>query len=349
MGINLRACCGRTGYGVVGLNIFKELYKREPLILWNIGQPQAYSIQDNANIAESIQKQDTPEPYWPSLTIWHEFDQYLQPFADKKTALVFFEKNVLPKRTINHLKLLDIVYTASDWSTQILQNHGIKSETIPMGVDTNIFRPAPTTIRPAYRFFTVGKIEKRKGHFILHEMFNKAFTQNDNVELIINWQNPFMTPEEHQQMEKMYKDTPLGNKISFVYTQTQEQLAKMISNCDCGLFPTAAEGFGLNILEAIACNKPVITTNYSAMPDYCTSDGCFRISPDGMTKAYDGRWFHGEAEWADLGPLYQEAFIDRMRKCYYNNLSVNNNYQDVLKKYNWSNCVDQILLSLQSL
>jgi glycosyltransferase involved in cell wall biosynthesis len=49
---------------------------------------------------------------------------------------------------------------------------------------------------------------------------------------------------------------------------------------DVALQATSAEGFGLPILEAQACGTPVITTNYSSMPELTRHGLC--VSPSAM-------------------------------------------------------------------
>ena len=45
------------------------------------------------------------------------------------------------------------------------------------------------------------------------------------------------------------------------------------------VFPSRYEGFGLPVLEAMACGTPVITTNCSSLPELVGSDA-FQIDPD---------------------------------------------------------------------
>lgn len=342
--MNIRAPIGRTGYGVAGLNIYKEFARRHPkTIYWPIGQP-APETQDDADlIQQGLNNQNTLQPHEPSLTVWHEFDLGIHPLCSKTSALVFFEKDQLVPRAVNHLEHVNQLFVASKWARDLLyQKYNILSTVVPMGVDLDVFSAHPPQAHGPYCFFSIGKIEVRKGHHKLAEWFNKAFTPNDDVRLIINWHNPFMSPEEHKEWEKKYKNTPMGDKILFVNTKTQEEVANLIAQCHCGVFPTASEGFGLNILEAIAMNKPVITTNYSAMPDYCTAQNCFLCEPDGLEQAYDGKWFLGDANWAKRGKKYEEELIHYMRHAYNSRLIDNPGVLNVLETYNWDNAYQTI-------
>ena len=47
----------------------------------------------------------------------------------------------------------------------------------------------------------------------------------------------------------------------------KHSLVKWYNSCDIFLFPTRLEGFGLCVAEAMACGKPIVTTNCSSLPE----------------------------------------------------------------------------------
>lgn len=51
-----------------------------------------------------------------------------------------------------------------------------------------------------------------------------------------------------------------------------EDLVQAYNLCDILLFPSRLEGFGLCVAEAMACGKPVITTNTSSLPELVEPD-----------------------------------------------------------------------------
>jgi glycosyltransferase involved in cell wall biosynthesis len=48
---------------------------------------------------------------------------------------------------------------------------------------------------------------------------------------------------------------------------TEIELIRVYNACDIFLFPTRLEGFGLSVAEAMACGKPVVSTNGSSIPE----------------------------------------------------------------------------------
>ena len=54
---------------------------------------------------------------------------------------------------------------------------------------------------------------------------------------------------------------------SSVYKLDSESMAKLFNCMDCLLIPSQSEGFGLPLIEAQSCGVPVITHNWTTMPE----------------------------------------------------------------------------------
>ncbi len=69
------------------------------------------------------------------------------------------------------------------------------------------------------------------------------------------------------------KANSLGNMIS-LGRLGEERLIESYQECDALLFPSRFEGFGYAALEAMACGKPVIASNSSALPEVVEDGVC---------------------------------------------------------------------------
>jgi glycosyltransferase involved in cell wall biosynthesis len=178
-------------------------------------------------------------------------------------------------------------------------------------------------------------------------LFDSAFTKDDNVELVMMPHNPFLTPEETETWHSQYRNMKLADKVTFLpKCHTHEEIAKIINNCDCGLFPSRAEGWNMELLESMACGKPVITTNYSAHTEYCTNKNSYLVEIDDLETADDGKFFFGRGEWAEIEYDQEEQIIEYMRSCYINK-PFNSEGVSTAQEFNWFNTVEKLLSKIQ--
>lgn len=331
----------QTGYGITSNNILKEISKKYNVHLFPIGNPQAESEQNKELIVRCINEANM---YYqknnPCLKIWHQFDLASRIGCGKYGALVFFEIDQFRPIEINSMNNTDCIFVASQWAKDVLQNNQITVPIIvsPLAVDTEIFSPT-IHIHDTYRFINIGKWEIRKGHDILIEAFNAAFTAEDNVELLMMNNNPFLTPEKNKIWENLYSSSKLKDKIKIMpRVATHKEVAQIINQSDCGVFPARAEGWNNEILEVMATDKPVIATNYSAHTEYCNKNNAYLIDIDRLVTAKDDHFFKaGFGNWADLGSKQFEQLVEHMRYVYNNNIRHNPSGLETAKKYTWKN------------
>lgn len=87
---------------------------------------------------------------------------------------------------------------------------------------------------------------------------------------------------------------------NFVARAPEEQLPSIYAACDAWLFSSRLEGFGLPILEAMACRTPVIATPAGAAPDLVTNDTGMLLTsfePEDMAGAIIAFARMPEARW----------------------------------------------------
>lgn len=345
--LNLICPIGFTGYGITSLNIYKQLKKQNiNTILFPMGQVSVDTQEDRDMILEDLNKQVSFSTKDPCFKIWHQFDLATRVGNGQYSALTFFETDRLKPLEITMINNLDYVFVASKWAKDILINNGINIPIYvsPLGVDPEIFNQEVTKnnesekLKDKYVFLNVGKWEIRKGHDVLLEAFNNAFSIEDNVELWMVNHNPFLSQEENGMWINLYKNSSLGSKIKILpRVPTHKDLAKLISTCDCGVFPARAEGWNNEVPEFYALDKPVILTNYSAHTEYANKDNSYLVDIDELVPAIDNKFFDGHGNWADLGDRQQEQLVEHMRYVYKNNIRTNPGGLNTAKLLTWNN------------
>jgi glycosyltransferase involved in cell wall biosynthesis len=350
--INILSPINQLGYGITGLNIVKSLSQLTQVSLWCIGQPQVTSQEDADVISKCINNAKFFDIEAPCLRIWHQYD--MSQFIGKGQRIGFpiFELDTFNNLEKHHLSSLDKIFVCSNWAKQVvLNNIQINPDNIsviPLGVDTSIFSGSDMPQSDTTRFFNCGKWEIRKGHDVLVELFNNAFDPADNVELFLMCSNPFCSEQEEQEWHNLYLKSKLGSKITIIpRQQTQKEVYNIMSQTHCGVFPSRAEGWNLELLEMMACGKHVITTNYSAHTEFCNAENAHLINVEETEIAYDGKWFHGQGNWAKIGDKEKNRFITAMRDVHElrknGSLITNNNGVNMANKLTWNHSAKEII------
>ncbi|MEO6863218.1 MAG: glycosyltransferase family 4 protein, partial [Microcoleus sp.] len=105
---------------------------------------------------------------------------------------------------------------------------------------------------------------------------------------------------------------PLPEGTEYEILPSQDQLKELYSKCDAWLFASKTEGFGLPILEAMACGTPVIGTPAGAAPELLAGGGGILVKPEDpedMAKAIEQICQLSDAEWRAMSETALETVI----------------------------------------
>ena len=355
--INLMAPINQLGYGVAGINILKALQKKVNVAFFPIGQPQVTNQTDADAVRKGLETAQMFDPQAPCVKIWHQNQMAERIGSGKLIGFPIFELDTFSDLEKHHLSSCDELMVCSQWARNIcLDNisakwsdprywHQNKISVVPLGVDTDIFKPAPVRQGDKTIFFNCGKWEIRKGHDILINAFKKVLEHGEDAELWMMCSNPFNSPEEDARWHQLYNHP----KVKLIpRAETQAEVYNIMSQVDCGVFPSRGEGWNLELLEMMSAGKHVITTNYSAHTEFCTQENCGLVTIKDVEPAFDGKWFFGQGSWAKIGPHEEMDLYMKMMKFILDKKdTVNEAGIETAKKFSWENTANQILKVLK--
>ncbi len=180
-------------------------------------------------------------------------------------AFMFPHRNFIARRReqqpiLRAVREASAIATISQWSAAELQaRFGIDPARIaiaPPAVEA-FWHPVPPERESPYVLFVAGP-DERKNARILFEAFESAF-EDDAVELIVAG------------------DLNRGAEAAFARMHTKKsrvrpddrELRGLYSGALAVTVPSLAEGFGLPVIEAMACGAPVIASDAAALPEAC--------------------------------------------------------------------------------
>ncbi len=170
------------------------------------------------------------------------------------------------------------VLTPSEFSRRaILRHYRIDEEkvvAVPNAVSST-FRPmereaaAAKVARqfqiPGPFILTVGDLQPRKNHLGLLSAFEDLLRAHPHLphRLVFVGKETWYSKELHRVVAR----SSVASRVHCTGFVEDVDLPLLYAACDLFVFPSFYEGFGLPILEAMACGRAVVCSNSTAMPD----------------------------------------------------------------------------------
>ncbi len=256
------------------------------------------------DIVHIIDHSDAHIAYWlaasptPSVVTCHDLINFFQPENASHKALLPGVSSALWRYSVKGLKAADHVVTVSTHTAKDVVNlFQLPSERISVaynGVE-RIFAPAsPEATAPLYaqykiphdRFYliNVGSTQPRKNiETVLRSLAKLVHQENESKKVHLIKAGAAFTDEQAALIER----EGLQPYITHIQNPDKATLVKLYSLANVLVAPSLYEGFGITILEAMACGIPVITSNTSSLPEVA-GDAALLIDPtdvDGLVNS----------------------------------------------------------------
>ena len=131
-------------------------------------------------------------------------------------------------------------------------------------------------------FLYLGRHDPYKNLSSLITAFSNLKNNRDYDLYIAGATDDRFTPQLKQQVLELN----LTKQVQFLDYISYQELPILLSNALALVFPTLWEGFGLPVLEAMACGTPVITSNLASLPEV-TGDAAILINPYNVAEITD--------------------------------------------------------------
>lgn len=147
-----------------------------------------------------------------------------------------------------------LCYTETD--RQRLRDRNIRSPiaVINNGIDCEQFTPPSTDHRPR-RLLFVGRLTDAKGLPVLLAAFERLADRHPDLELRIVGDGP-----QRSAYETRCRELGIRDRVTFVGDVPYQEMANQYRESRIFVLPSQNEGLPRTVLEAMACETPVITT-----------------------------------------------------------------------------------------
>lgn len=129
----------------------------------------------------------------------------------------------------------------------------------------------------------LGTIEPRKNIPVLLDVLTEIRKETPDLSLVISGQKGWRAEKIVQRIKK----SASSDNVVVTGVVAEKDLPALYTMASVFLFPSHYEGFGLPVLEAMACGTPVICTNTSSLPEI-VGKAAMLLPPDDT-----GEWING--------------------------------------------------------
>lgn len=180
--------------------------------------------------------------------------------------------------TIDHL---DRVVAASPRLADALEIYSQPQaiDILPEIVDTGFFVGSDVAL-PDHPFMVtvIGRLDTNKAVDLVVRAFAATF-HNSPARLRIRGDGP-----QYNSLQQLVTRLDISDQVEFVPALSREQLRELIQSSHCIVSSSYVETFGLTLIEAMACGKPVIATR-SGGPDSFVTETTGLLVPTGDVDA----------------------------------------------------------------
>ncbi|MBE6838050.1 MAG: glycosyltransferase family 4 protein [Ruminococcus sp.] len=113
-------------------------------------------------------------------------------------------------------------------------------------------------------FLFIGAFERRKNIAAIIKSFDAVAEKYSDIKLVIVGKKVW---DDTTDMDDAIEKSKHRDRIIFTGYVDNSTKRRLLSNAEAFVFPSLCEGFGIPVLEAMACGCPVITADNSSLPE----------------------------------------------------------------------------------
>lgn len=201
-------------------------------------------------------------------------------------------------------RLIAVSHYTKRTAAEALRIPSERIQVVHEAVDLSRFHPCEVPdhfrreygLNRAYRYVLyVGSNDPRKNLFTLVKVFSIVNRHINAAKLLLVGQHPFI--KERGRLLELISELGLVGAVHFIEHIPDNDLPYFYNISDITISLSLYEGFGLPILEAMGCARPVIVSDRASLPEVVSDSGII-VDPNDVDQVagvvtqllQDGRW-----------------------------------------------------------
>jgi glycosyltransferase involved in cell wall biosynthesis len=155
-----------------------------------------------------------------------------------------------------------------------------KLHVVHCGVDDSFLDATAAPVADVARFVCVGRLCEQKGHGLLVEAAARLAQEGESFELVLVGDGPL-----RPQIEKQLRECGLEGRVRITGWKSGAEVTKEIVASRAMVLPSFGEGLPVVLMEAMALERPVISTFVAGIPELVAPGICGWLVPAGSVEA----------------------------------------------------------------
>lgn len=347
----------QVSFGNVSLNLLREMYKKGMSIAhFPIGNVDAsvYDkldselkewLQSSINNRFKLLKKDIP-----TLQLWHINGSENRITKDHH-LISFYELDSPTESEKNIVDIHDSVMFSSSYASKAFKSVGCSNvSNVHVGFDPDFHKTGKTYLKDKIHFGLMGKWEKRKHTAKIIKLWADKYGNNYNYQLSCCINNPFIKPEQLNQLIGQALEGKQYGNINFLpFLKTNSEVNEMLNAIDIDLTGlSGAEGWNIPSFNASALGKWSIVLNATSHKDWANESNSIIVEPSGKSPAYDGTFFHQGAPF-NQGNIYEfnsDEVVSKMEQAETVCKKENSEGLKLQEKFSYKNMLESVLKTI---
>lgn len=190
----------------------------------------------------------------PTFRTVHHIDDFAEP------RLFEFEE-----QAVGHAEHRFVV--SDYWRRALKRDYGLDSVVTRNGIDLSEFSCVPERRAGAPTILFVGGFEPRKGLEFLVLSLPEIRRTHPDARLCVVAKAGFRGVDNVEWFEQLADRARVLDAVEFHESVSQDELMQLYSDADVVALPSRNEGWGLSLMEAMACERPVVATRVGGIPE----------------------------------------------------------------------------------
>ncbi len=264
---------------VIGFNPCNHLMFNEGVKTYSINISKRITLKDNGNFSKFIYLKSLSKlkkiihKYKPDILHSYYASSYgfigaLMNFHPYYISVWGSDVFSFPKKSIISRKALKYSFSKADriFSTSVIMANEIKAYTIkninviPFGVDLGQFTPKNKECPEPKKDFVIGTVKSLEEIYGIENLI-RAFKilknnfKDLNVKLLIVGEGSL-----EKYLKNLCKDLQIADQVEFAGRVSHQNVVDFLHKMDIAVFLSKQESFGVSVIEAMACEIPVIVS-----------------------------------------------------------------------------------------